>query len=139
MLYEVITIASRADIRTRIKDLSSAGLPIYAECGGFMYLAQALEYEGRRYPMAGVLPAETSLCARPKGLGYVEATVTRDNPYHPAGTHLKAHEFHYSHCPTPPGPEAELCLKLSRGTGMSNGLDGLLKDNTFAAYTHIHA
>ncbi len=136
---QAATIASRADVRMRIKALAEAGLPIYAECGGFMYLAQALEYEGRRFPMAGVLPVETRLCARPKGLGYVVATVERDNPFHPAGSEIRAHEFHYSHCPALPADETSLCLRLSRGTGMGGGLDGILQRNTFAAYSHIHA
>ncbi|EPR37658.1 Cobyrinic acid A,C-diamide synthase [Desulfovibrio sp. X2] len=135
---QAAAIAARADVRERVRSLSASGLPIYAECGGFMYLARALEYEGRRYPMAGALPAETRVCTRPKGLGYVEAEVLCETPYHPRGARLRAHEFHYSHCHAPI-EEASLCLRLSRGTGMDQGRDGLFVGNTFAAYSHIHA
>jgi len=132
-------IAARADVRARVRAMSEDGMPIYAECGGFMYLARALETGGRRFPMAGALPVETRLCAKPQGLGYVTAQVVRQNPFHPEGMNLKAHEFHYSHCPVPAEGLGDLCLELSRGQGMGGGRDGLLARNTFAAYSHIHA
>ena len=68
----------------RLKALSDDGLPIYAECGGFMVLARELEFEGRSWPMAGVFDVATRVCAKPQGLGYVKAEVTAKNPYPPA-------------------------------------------------------
>jgi cobyrinic acid a,c-diamide synthase len=145
----VAAIAANAAVRDRVRRLSAKGLPIYAECGGFMYLCQGLAVDGTVYPMAGVFPVTTTLCARPQGLGYSVATVVRDNPFHPVGTVLRGHEFHYSKCqaaigscpgdvPPLPGPEA-FALVMDRGVGMLAGLDGLVAANTFAAYTHIHA
>ncbi|MFP5257743.1 MAG: cobyrinate a,c-diamide synthase [Acidobacteriota bacterium] len=142
-------LADNLAVRERVKALAASGLPIYAECGGFMYLCQGLAVAGTVYPMAGVFPVTTSLCARPQGLGYSLATVVRENPYHPVGTVLRGHEFHYSKCqatlgacdgpdPILPGPES-FALVMERGVGMLSGLDGLMAANTFAAYTHIHA
>ena len=146
---QVEALAANAVVRDRVRALSADGLPIYAECGGFMYLCQGLDIAGTVYPMAGVFPVTTTLCARPQGLGYSVARVVRDNPYHPVGTVLRGHEFHYSKCqaalgtcsgagPGLPGAEA-FALAMERGVGMLDGLDGLVTANTFAAYTHIHA
>ncbi len=146
---QVERLSANAPVRDRVKALSASGLPVYAECGGFMYLCQGLDIDGVVHPMAGVFPVTTTLCARPQGLGYSLARVVRDNPFHPVGTVLRGHEFHYSRCqaalgscsgeiPGLPGPEA-FALAMERGVGMLSGHDGLLSRNTFAAYTHIHA
>lgn len=136
-------LAANTATRARVAGFAQAGMPIYAECGGFMYLCQGLAVEGAVYPMAGVFPVTTTLCPRPQGLGYSKARVIRENPFHPVGTVLCGHEFHYSKCQaTPdacgPAPEA-FTLAMERGVGMLAGHDGLLVNNTFAAYTHIHA
>jgi len=139
-------LAGNREVRDRVREFSRAGMPIYAECGGFMYLCRDLRVGAETFPMAGVFPLTTTLCARPQGLGYCHAAVRRDNPFHPAGATLPGHEFHYSRClasldgtpPPAPGPES-FCLDMRRGSGMLHGLDGLLENATFAAYTHIHA
>ena len=142
-------LAANAAARHRVAALAEGGLPIYAECGGFMYLCQGLVVDGTLHPMAGVFPVTTTLCARPQGLGYSVARVARPNPFHPVGTLLRGHEFHYSKCqpaigscaalpPELPGPEC-FALVMERGVGMLDGRDGLMRANTFAAYTHIHA
>ena len=130
--------------RDLVRDLSRQGLPIYAECGGFMYLCEELIVEGVTYPMAGVFPLATTLCARPQGLGYAEARVTAENPFHPVGANIKGHEFHYSRCLaqgryTGHGLPPVFSLQMTRGAGMIAGQDGITVANTFAAYTHIHA
>jgi len=137
-------LAENEAMRSRVLKLSRGGLPIYAECGGFMYLCQELHADGAVYPMAGVFPLATTLCARPQGLGYAEAMVVAENPFHPVGQILKGHEFHYSRCLaqsnfTGQGEKPGFALRMERGAGMMEGLDGVILDNTFAAYTHIHA
>lgn len=67
----------------RLGTLVARGLPIYAECGGFMVLASALERDGQRWPMSGIFPVETRFCPKPQGLGYVRADVVLPNPYFP--------------------------------------------------------
>ncbi len=62
-------LAANRVVRERVKNLSDNDLPIYAECGGFMYLCSALEFDGHSYPMAGVFPVRTTFCQRPQGSG----------------------------------------------------------------------
>ncbi len=132
-------LACNETVRRRVRELSESGLPIYAECGGFMYLAESLTFEGRTWPMAGVFPVRTEVCERPRGLGYVQAEVVADNPFHPRGAVLRGHEFHYSHCLAEAPEGLSLALSMERGHGMLARRDGLLARNTFAGYTHIHA
>lgn len=122
-----------------LRALSERNVPLYAECGGFMVLSQAIVRDGREYPMAGVFPVRAVFHTAPQGLGYVEATVTSDNPFHPTGTVLRGHEFHYSRCLPEPGDVTPRVLRLHAGKGMGGGVDGLLIRNTFAAYTHCYA
>jgi len=137
-------LADNTRIREHVRGLAQAGAPIYAECGGFMVLCEELHADGTIYPMAGVFPLATTLCDRPQGLGYAEASVVADNPFHPVGTRLKGHEFHYSRCLarsryTGHGSMPVFALRMERGAGMLDGMDGVVAGNTFAAYTHIHA
>ena len=145
-------LAARLSVSPRLRDvrgLSEQGLPIYAECGGFMILCQSLSVGNRDFPMSGVFPARAVFRARPQGLGYVEAAADRENPFHPEGVLWRGHEFHYSSCE--PLASLESALRLGTGVGMAgrahpdskahalSGRDGLMIRNTFAAYTHLFA
>lgn len=132
-------LSNNARVRMRVKEFSRQGMPIYAECGGFMYLCETLEFDGRTYPMAGVFPVSTAFSPRPQGLGYTEAEVVRDTPFHAAGTRVLGHEFHYSRCVGARPSGLDFALRMERGKGMLDGMDGLLSGNTFAGYNHIHA
>lgn len=132
-------LARNTLIRQRVRSLAEMGLPIYAECGGFMYLCRAVRHNGAEYPMSGVFPMVTELFAKPQGLGYAEASVICEQPFHPKETALVGHEFHYSKAIPDDGAELTFCLKLSRGNGMLAGFDGVRHKNTFAAYLHTHA
>lgn len=130
----------------RLATLAGEGLPIYAECGGFMVLASALERDGQRWPMSGIFPVETRFCPKPQGLGYVRADVVLPNPYFPQGYVLRGHEFHYSLCHEPAAVSGRLehALRLRKGTGMGrdaegHGRDGLVSGRVWAAYCHIFA
>ncbi|MDP3428286.1 MAG: cobyrinate a,c-diamide synthase [Humidesulfovibrio sp.] len=138
-------LSANTAVRNRVRGLAQNGLPIYAECGGFMYLCQSLtidqDGDNGAHDLAGVFPLATRLCPRPQGLGYVEALVEVENPFHPLGAHITGHEFHYSACMDPALPTLAppTALKMLRGQGMINKRDGLVLNNTFASYTHIHA
>ncbi|WP_462324741.1 cobyrinate a,c-diamide synthase [Desulfoplanes sp.] len=123
----------------RVAELSRSGLPIYAECGGFMYLCRDLGYQGGVYPMAGILPVSTRFCPRPQGLGYVQGRVIAQNPFYPVGTSLVGHEFHYSRSEAVDSQCLVPCLDLERGQGVCTHYDMLLSNNTLAGYTHMHA
>ena len=130
----------------RLATLAGEGLPIYAECGGFMVLASALERDGQRWSMSAIFPVETRFCPKPQGLGYVRADVVLPNPYFPQGSVLRGHEFHYSLCHEPAAVSGRLehALRLRTGTGMGrdaagHGRDGLVSGRVWAAYCHIFA
>jgi cobyrinic acid a,c-diamide synthase len=131
-------LAANTEMLHRVRRLSRMGMPIYAECGGFMYLCRALEYEGNAYPMAGIFPVTTTFCPKPQGLGYVQGQVTVQNPFYPVGTNLVGHEFHYSRSVADHSQEVVPCLALNRGQGVSMHGDMLLSQNTLAGYTHMH-
>jgi cobyrinic acid a,c-diamide synthase len=114
------------------------GLPVWAECGGLMYLAQSLVVDGRAWPMAGALPVAIEQTAGPQGHGYVSGRVVRRNPFLAEGTELRGHEFHYSRL-SGGGAGLATALCLSRGQGMGEGRDGIAVRNVLASYTHIHA
>ena len=129
---------------------AKAGLPIYAECGGFMLLSQGIERDGKLWPMSGIFPVVAQFCPKPQGLGYVRGTVSADNPFFPLGMEILGHEFHYSRCHWE-GPAPKHGMRLRKGQGMGSGsdqvmgqgagqnIDGLLQRNVWASYTHIFA
>jgi cobyrinic acid a,c-diamide synthase len=113
-------------------------MPVYAECGGLMYLARELVVDGVSHPMAGVLDLVVEQTARPVGHGYVEAEVDGTNAFFERSTRLRGHEFHYSRIRS--GKDAEAtCLRLRRGQGIGRGRDGVAVGNVWASYLHLHA
>ncbi len=122
-----------------LREFSAQNMPIYAECGGFMLLAQSIIRQGKAYAMADIFPVQAQFHARPQGLGYVQAQVQKENPYHPLGQEIRGHEFHYSKCVDEKEQQSSLCLHLAKGIGMGQSQDGLLSRQTFASYTHIFA
>jgi cobyrinic acid a,c-diamide synthase len=125
----------RSSLRERIEE----GLPVYAECGGFMYLGKSLVLEGKNYPMVGALPVEFILQKKPQGHGYTILEVNGKNPYYPVGEILKGHEFHYSKAVLTGKEGVDFAFKVRRGNGIDGVRDGVLKKNVLATYTHIHA
>lgn len=123
----------------QLRTMAEDGLPIYAECGGLMYLGQELILEGNPYPMAGVLPIVFDFYKRPQGHGYTIVTVEGQNPYYPIGSEIRGHEFHYSRVKKWRGDEKDLVFRMTRGVGISADRDGILYKNVLATYTHIHA
>mgnify|MGYP001291963584 CR=1 FL=1 len=132
-------LAANRSLARSVRAAALEGMPIYAECGGLMYLGRELVLNERIYPMAGVLPAVFGLCARPQGLGYTRLTVTGENPYFPVGSRLVGHEFHYSHVIRWMDDNARFIFAVNRGTGITNGMDGFCDRNVLASYTHLHA
>jgi cobyrinic acid a,c-diamide synthase len=125
--------------RNDIKRLAEKGLPIYAECGGLMFLGRELVLEEGTFPMADVLPVSFGFSKRPQGHGYTILNVVHDNPFFEAGQTIKGHEFHYSTVEQCTANETQMAFKMARGTGLQNGFDGLCRHNALATYTHIHA
>ncbi len=125
--------------RNRIKTLAEQGMPIYAECGGLIYLGESLEMEGKTYDMIGIFPIVFGLSKRPQGHGYTIMRVDQKNAFFPIGTELKGHEFRYSTIKEWRGSDQDMVFSTVRGTGFQNNRDGLTYKNVLASYTHIHA
>jgi cobyrinic acid a,c-diamide synthase len=135
-----LELAENISFRTELKQLAENGLPIYAECGGLMYLGKEIVLKETAYPMAGVLPIVFGLSSKPKGHGYTLVTVEGINPFYPDGLEIRGHEFHYSWVSSfDETPDCRLVFTMKRGTGIQNGRDGMCYKNTLATYTHIHA
>jgi cobyrinic acid a,c-diamide synthase len=133
-------LAANQTFRDQLHQLADTGFPIYAECGGLMYLGRHLVLDHQSYPMAGILPISYGFSKRPQGHGYTIVDVVRDNAYFPVGTRLYGHEFHYSSVDDwDDGTEAQLAFKMARGAGFQNGFDGVCYKNVLATYTHLHA
>jgi cobyrinic acid a,c-diamide synthase len=132
-------LAQNQSYARRLKALAEEGLPIYAECGGLMYLGRELVLAEGQFPMTGVLPVTFGFSKKPQGHGYTIVRVERDNPYFTAGTHLRGHEFHYSTVEKLDAAEQDLVFVMQRGNGIDRGRDGLRHKNVLATFTHIHA
>lgn len=125
--------------KSAIKERAEEGMPIYAECGGLMYLGRALVLKGRSYAMAGVLPVVFGFSKRPQGHGYTIVTIEKENPYYEMGSEILGHEFHYSSVIDWEGTDDNLSFSMARGTGFWEGKDGVMHKNVLATYSHIHA
>jgi len=121
-----------------LRAAARGGLPIYAECGGLMLLAQHIRWEGETFLMAGVLPFHLEVCPQPQGHGYTLLEVDTPNPFFPVGLLLRGHEFHYSRILPEGSPPATACA-VRRGTGCGQRRDGVIVGNVWAGYTHLHA
>ena len=133
-------LTANRSLRESIKHAIEAGLPTYAECGGLMYLAQGLTWNGDSHDMVGVLPAHALMHERPQGRGYVRLEENRDT--HPwslrpnANAELRAHEFHYSELSGLPD-DAGFAYKVLRGSGIQRQRDGFVYRNLLASYSHL--
>ncbi|MCU0573672.1 MAG: cobyrinate a,c-diamide synthase [Syntrophobacteraceae bacterium] len=131
-----------------IRSAAAAGMPIYAECGGMMFLGRDIEtMEGARHPMAGVLPFGTRMLKRRKALGYTEVELLRPCLLGPAGLRLRGHEFHYSEI-APTGDEGgssmagrgvpeQVYLLRGKKAGETRR-EGYLAGSVLASYIHLH-
>ncbi len=132
-------ISENIQIRRHVYRLACQGMPIYAECGGLMYLCTVLHFGDQSFPMAGVFPMQAEVNHKPQGHGYTLVKVIHANPFHPLNVEFCGHEFHYSRCKSIGEHRFNHCLGMLRGTGLGFKNDGLIFKNSFACYTHIHA
>lgn len=146
-----VALSENIRLRESIKRAVAEGLPVYAECGGLMYLSKELRWEGKSYPMVGIFPLIIGVSKKPQGHGYSVIEVKRKNPFLKSGLLLRGHEFHYSHVLN----EDEIiglttkyskgkdsiyfAFKMRMGSGIVKGMDGLCFKNVLATYTHLHA
>ncbi len=122
-------LAQNLVFKKSLKDAVEAGLPVYAECGGLMYLSRTLRIDENIYPMVGVFPVDSVLERKPQGHGYIQVEVVEPNPFYPERTVLTGHEFHYSYLTGLDNPGASYVFKILRGHGMDGIRDGICYKN----------
>jgi len=136
-------LSANSALCAAVRDAVENDLPVYAECGGLMYLSQRIVWGEKSAEMVGVLPCEIEMTAKPQGHGYVIAQVENENPFFATGTVLRGHEFHNSRLITISinGSSNSLATayRLSRGNGLGDGRDGIIHRNVLASYTHLHS
>lgn len=132
-------LAQNSRFRHSVRAAAEAGLPIYAECGGLIYLGRSIVLEGEEYPLVGLFPVRFGMSAKPQAHGYSIFRVEGDNPVYPLGTEVRGHEFRYSTVLDWQGDPSSLVLRMERGTGFLGRRDGLVANNVLALYTHVHA
>jgi cobyrinic acid a,c-diamide synthase len=117
----------RKDIKNSIED----GMPVYAECGGLMYLSRSITWNGKTRKMVGAIPCDTEMTKRLQAHGYV---VLQDKNN---GSEIKGHEFHYSRIRNL--GNVRFLYNVIRGKGINGKQDGIIYKNVIASYTHLHA
>lgn len=132
-------LSDNSSFRHSVKLAAESGLPIYAECGGLIYLGESILLDGEEFPLAGVFPVRFGLHRKPRAHGYTELTVRGKNPFYEEGERIKGHEFRYSEILSWQGTEGDLAFEMQRGVGFMGNRDGLVYKNVLALYTHIHS
>lgn len=115
------------------------GLPVYAECGGAVFLGEKLVIDEKECPMAGVLPVTFLFRAKMQGHGYAVLETVCDNPFYSVGETLRGHEFHYTCIEPSTAGDLTFAFRVRRGHGFDGRHDGLCRHNVLASYTHVHA
>ncbi len=120
-----------------IKSFVEAFNPVYAECGGLIYLCRSLQWNGKVSKMADVIPADAVMYERPQGRGYVRLVESESHPWQGGGVgqEYPVHEFHYSRLENLQD-EFKYAYRVTRGVGIDGEHDGLIYKNLLAAYAH---
>lgn len=132
-------LAANTTFRQSVKKAAEKGLPIYAECGGLIYLGSSIVLEDEEFPLVGIFPVRFEMSVKPQAHGYTIFHVEKQNAYYSQGAEVKGHEFRYSKILDWQGSADQLAFKMVRGHGFIDGRDGLTYKNVLALYTHIHA
>lgn len=126
-------LESNESMRRSVRKFHEDGNPIYAECGGFMYLTDSID--GKK--MCQVFDYPSHMTKKPQALSYVIAKAKKNNIISKKGDIFRGHEFHYSKVSIK-GKKPDFAFEILRGEGIVNSADGLMKNNTLASYMHIH-
>jgi cobyrinic acid a,c-diamide synthase len=116
------------------------GLPVYAECGGLIYLSDSIMLNDTYFPMTGIFPFVFELSNKPVGHGYTVFEVDKENPFYRTGVVVRGHEFRYSRIVNiGEADRVNTVFRMLRGTGIAGCRDGVLYKNCLATFSHTHA
>jgi len=125
-------------LRREVREAAISGMPIYAECGGLIYLCSSLSTLDRgSFEMVGFFDGRVEMFQRPQALGYVRLLAERDNLLSEKGETVLGHEFHYTRIVLEEEPT--FAFSVLRGRGIDGRHDGLMKGGVLASYAHVHA
>ncbi len=130
-------LAANKTLRQDIRAVIEQGMPVYAECGGLMYLARSISYHGITKEMVGAIPCDITVSEKPQGHGYVILQQTGKSKWFDFDGEIKGHEFHYSQIVNP--GKLDFAYKVIRGKGIDGNHDGIIYKNVIASYTHLHS
>jgi cobyrinic acid a,c-diamide synthase len=122
--------------RLMLRRAADAGVPVYGECGGLLYLSGSVTVDEREFPMAGILPGTACMTGGIQALGYTAGTWSDGPRIAVRGSTQRGHEFHYSAYDT--DRDARFAVTLSRGRGIDGGRDGLFVHEAVGSYTHSY-
>ncbi len=127
-------------MRGSIRAAAESGMPVYAECGGFMYLMRRMtDFDGNSFPMLGVIPGEVVMNRKLQTVGYVSAEMCRDTVLGPKGTVLRGHEFHFSsECEPDPEEDYPRAFTFRKTRNPVPYPAGYAKGNILGSYLHLH-
>lgn len=133
-------LSRNARMRDAIRNAACSGMPIYAECGGLMYLGKAIkDLSGKAFSMAGVFPWTSVMSAKDKTLGYRDVLVGRGCPFLKKGASIRGHEYHYSKIVSLPCRGIQTVFRVKPSfTGGQSKAEGYLFNKTLASYIHLH-
>ena len=131
-------LEANTPMREALKEVSGNGVPVYAECGGLMYLAREIDWDGEWHDMVDLVPGSVRK-GQIRVVSYISGTLSRDCLLGPTGSRLLGHEFHHSELVMDEKEKVEYAIKLDRGTGIEGGFDGVVENNMLASYSHLHA
>ncbi len=133
-------LALNSPLKAEIRAAIAAGMPVYGECGGLMYLSEGIKtQEGAFFPMVGAFPGKAEMTDRLQRFGYVELEFKADNLLGKAGEGIRAHEFHYSRLVDMAAEN--WCFHVSRkrdGVLRDSWPCGIRRQQMLAAYPHLH-
>jgi len=130
------SLAKNQQMKKSIKNLSEDDLPIYAECGGLMYLTKSILSENKKYKMIGLFDAETKMTEKMR-LNYTKGKIISKNSMSDKLHNFQGHEFHYSHLESV-SSDSKFAYSLEIGEGIKKHQDGLIQNNTLASYGHLY-
>ena len=139
-------LEANVTLRQQIKNAIESGLPVYAECGGLMYLSNTVYWKDKKAQMVGAINTDIEMNKRPQGRGYVSLKRTKDflwknSVKETTNNEILAHEFHYSGVKNPENLTADSHIKyayeMKRGNGITGNHDGLIYKNLLANYAHL--
>lgn len=134
-----LELAQNESMKRAVREFAASGRPIYAECGGLMYLSENLvTTQKETYAMVGLIPATVTMGEKLKALGYVEVATERDTLLGPAGLRFRGHQFRYSDLTLNPLSEVDLSYRLRQRRGNVTSAEGYSCGNVLATYVHAH-